>query len=87
MRFQFASLFLTSTVATVLAQRGCGAPEPSDELKDAAARFAADARIGNFQVQQALIVDTYFHVVSSGTTEAQGNVPDSKLRAQVSKGP
>lgn len=87
MRFQFASLFFASIAATALARRSCGTPEPSRELRAAAARFAADSRIRNYQAQQALIVDTYFHVVSSGTTEAQGNVPDSKLKVQVSKYP
>jgi len=85
MRFQFISFFLASIVATAFARRSCGAPEPSNELRDAAAKFAADARVGNFHSQQDLVVDTYFHVVSSGTTEAQGNVPDSKLKTQVNK--
>ena len=83
MRFQFVTLFFASLVATTLARRTCGAPEPSDELRADAARFGAEFREGGFQAQAGITVDTYFHVISSGSSEAQGNIPDSKLRQQV----
>lgn len=83
MRFQFVSFTLLSIAATALARRSCGAPEPSNELRAAAIRFANSSREGDFQAQAAIVVDTYFHVISSGSSEAQGNVPDSKLQNQV----
>lgn len=85
MRFQVATLFFASLVATAFARRSCGAPEPSNELRTAAVQFSKEASEGRFQAQAAFVVDTYFHVVSSGTTEAQGNVPDAKLKQQVRK--
>ncbi|KAF8462926.1 extracellular metalloprotease [Kalaharituber pfeilii] len=84
MRFHFATLFFASLVATAFGKRGCGAPDPSDELRAQAARFAAEAREGTVRIsQEAITVDTWFHVVSSGSSISQGNVPDSQLQAQL----
>lgn len=77
---------LLSFVATAFA-RTCGTPEPTEELiahsntimqkVKSNTTFAAEVQA------QSIVVDTYFHVIRAGTSESQGNIPDSLLQAQV----
>ena len=68
---------------------GCAAEEPSAELLAVAASMAdaeANSSVNAFsssEVAAAIEVDLYFHVVSSGSSVSQGNVPDSQLSQQV----
>ncbi|KAI5795765.1 hypothetical protein EDC01DRAFT_64031 [Geopyxis carbonaria] len=78
---------LFSLVASVVAIRKCGAPEPSKELIAANQRFAgedaANASLAGELFAQAVSVDTYFHVLRSGTSESAGNIPDADLYEQL----
>lgn len=44
---------------------------------------ANDPSVHEMAAQATLVVDTYFHVIQSGTSLAQGNIPDSQLANQV----
>lgn len=88
MRFNFATLFLATLAATATAQRKCGTQAPSEELLQQAALFEAEAESADFtgggvSTQATIVVDTWFHVVSSGSTVAQGNVAASALTQQL----
>ncbi|KAL7268762.1 hypothetical protein RUND412_008600 [Rhizina undulata] len=84
---QFRFIALLSLVTAVLAQRKCGTPEPSQEMLEASAQMARQAAEdevnGVVSFAATLTVDTYFHVLRSGTAESQGNIPDDDLYAQL----
>ncbi|KAJ2890378.1 putative metalloprotease protein [Zalerion maritima] len=66
----------------------CGAPEPTDEQISAANRFSQIEsemvrRQDNASIAATLEVETYFHVVSSSTSESDGYVSDSVLADQL----
>ncbi|CAE6410890.1 unnamed protein product [Rhizoctonia solani] len=72
-----AAPYHNHTVASI-----CGS-EPSAEFVAAAeAHFAAN-KISPKAGAKATI-NVYWHVVQNGTTRAQGNVPDSQIRASIS---
>ena len=87
MRFQLASFLIASLSATALGRK-CGTESPSEALKSQAVKFAAEALANpQFAIEQAaatISVNTYFHVISSGSSPSQGNIPDSQLTQQVS---
>lgn len=69
------------------AARQCGTPEPSVEHRRMSAKMALEAAndpsVHSMAAQATLVIDTYFHVIQSGTSLAQGNIPDSQLANQV----
>lgn len=89
------SIALLAFATAAVAQRKCGAPAPTEELIDAAvedtkAQLAAlkanggvSAFSGEVSAQATIYIDTWFHVLRSGTTEALGNIPQSKLDQQL----
>lgn len=96
-KLNFAALLALAAAAT--AQRKCGAPAPTEDLveaaiedtkaqlaalknKDSVSAFSALAA-DTVKAQATIYVDTWFHVLRSGTTEAQGNIPESKLNQQL----
>jgi len=64
----------------------CGAPEPGAAIKAVAkaqvAKYLADQAAGVAQKRSEIVVDTWFHVLRSGNTTLQGNVPDEQIQAQ-----
>lgn len=88
-----SSIAFLAFIGAAYAQRKCGAPAPTEELVDAAvedtkaqlAALKANGGVSTFAAaaQATIQVDTWFHVLRSGTTEAQGNIPQSKLDQQV----
>ncbi|RPA78483.1 zincin [Ascobolus immersus RN42] len=77
-----------------MAQRKCGAPAPTEELIEAAkedtrAQLALIKAKGgaittaDVKAKAIIYVDTWFHVLRSGTGATQGNIPDSQLQQQL----
>lgn len=63
--------------------RVCGTPEPT--LNEVMETMKVDQRLGDNPASRAKIVeiDTYVHVIRSGTAVSQGNIPDSMIETQM----
>ncbi|KAI1912213.1 low affinity high capacity ammonium permease [Ophidiomyces ophidiicola] len=63
--------------------RTCGTV-PTAEFMSITADFAAQEAKDGFTASNAMVtIDTYVHVVSSGSSPAQGNVPDRMVQDQI----
>lgn len=84
MQLKFSVIFALLAVA---AARKCGTPEPTKEQLNASAEMALqasnDASINEYAAAATLTINTYFHVLRSGTATSQGNIPDAQLYDQV----
>lgn len=84
MRFGLSIIFSLLAVASA---RKCDTPEPTKEQLQASsemARQAAEnASVGEFAAAATVTINTYFHVLRSGTSASQGNIPDAQLQDQV----
>lgn len=84
MQIGFSVIFALFAAA---AARKCGTPLPTEEQLRVSAHMAFEAAndpsVDELAAQANLVVDTYFHVIRKGNTLAQGNVPDSQLKAQA----
>ncbi|KAF3919519.1 Ulilysin [Dactylellina cionopaga] len=83
-----ASLILMPLLAVAAAaQRKCGSTKVPGALKEQARAFQrANARsswVSASAANRTLTVETYFHVIASDETEANGMVPDDKLQKQL----
>jgi hypothetical protein len=70
----------------------CGAPPASESFKAAHAMYAnastpsgitARASKPYVAFKPTVTINTYVHVIYSGSSTAAGNIPDKKIRAQV----
>ncbi|KAH8587114.1 hypothetical protein B0O99DRAFT_584917 [Bisporella sp. PMI_857] len=65
----------------------CATSEPKPDLvathSNQSAIDAANRLNGVEATIEKHTVDTYIHIISSGKNESQGNIPDSKLKAQI----
>lgn len=84
MKLGFSAIFMLLAVAVA---RKCGTPEPTKEQLQVSAEMALQAAQDNsvnaFAAAATLTVNVYFHVLRSGTSASQGNIPDSQLQDQV----
>lgn len=84
MQIGFSVIFALFAAA---AARKCGTPEPTVEHLKMSAQMALesanDPLVHEMAAAATLVVDTYFHVIQSGSSLAQGNIPDSQLASQV----
>jgi hypothetical protein len=79
----FSSTILMSFAAIVAAF--CGAPPSSQELRAAHAAFAQPNASTGIAVRdfKNVVIDTYAHVISSGSLEKDGNIPQEMVTKQV----
>jgi hypothetical protein len=67
-------------------QRGvrCATPAPGKAEREAVERAVADARLmGSDAATAAVSIPVRFHVIRSGNSVSQGNIPESMLDAQI----
>ncbi|KAF3925826.1 Ulilysin [Dactylellina cionopaga] len=79
---------LLPLLALVVDAQRCGNEVVPSSVQAAARYFAkmdklADARTIQSVAERSLVIDTYFHIISSDNTEANGNLPDDKVQAQL----
>ncbi|KAF9471844.1 metalloprotease [Pholiota conissans] len=83
----FTLLLAASSVfgATTVVGRGCASTPSDAEVRIAEAKFKTEqvAPI-TAATAAAKTISVYFHVVSSGSSPSQGNVPDSQIANQIS---
>ena len=80
----FFSALLVAALATLSsAARKCGTEEPGRALIAEHNAVMANSPAPDSFTAQAIVVPTVFHVLRTGTTEAQGNIPDAKLYSQL----
>ncbi|RXW25827.1 hypothetical protein EST38_g43 [Candolleomyces aberdarensis] len=80
----FAIAAVLAAASLVNGQRGCGTSISASQIKAAEAHFAANQVVPTESFAGlAPTVSVHFHVVTAGTTLAQGNVPDSQIQAQI----
>jgi len=79
------SIFSVIAMASFATARKCGTEEPSQELikANAAVIAAHGSEFSAAKIAEPIVVDTYFHILRSGESEAQGNIPDAKLYDQL----
>ncbi|EPS35083.1 hypothetical protein H072_11558 [Dactylellina haptotyla CBS 200.50] len=75
-------------LALVVDARKCGNENIPSGVQAAANYFAkmdklADARTIQAVAERTLVIDTYFHIISSDSTEAGGNLPQNKVDDQL----
>ena len=75
-------------LALVVDARRCGNEFVPASVQMAARYFdrqdkIADARTIQETAARTLVIDTYFHIIASDTTEAGGYLPQDKVTAQV----
>lgn len=82
MKFGFSVVF---SLLAVVSARKCGTPEPTKEQLQVSAQMAIEAleSPNSFSAAAVVTIPTYFHVLRSGTSVSQGNIPDSALQEQV----
>lgn len=61
----------------------CGTPDPSPERLRSIEAAMLGARLRNQKAVSGGVIDVYFHVIRSGTSVSQGNLPDSQIRDQI----
>ena len=61
----------------------CGTPDPSPERLRSIEAALLGARLRNQKAVSGGVIDVYFHVIRSGTSVSQGNIPDSQIRDQI----
>jgi hypothetical protein len=86
----FKMQFRTFTVSAILAaatlvngQRGCGTSITKAQIQAAEADFSANAVTPSGFSAQAPTVRVHYHVISAGSSLAQGNVPATQIQAQI----
>ncbi|RPB03283.1 hypothetical protein L873DRAFT_1787093 [Choiromyces venosus 120613-1] len=83
MKFSFSLIFSLVALATA---RECGTLEPSLEMLEVSKKFAqeaAEAEVNGQLIAAAVVtIPVWFHVLRSGTSVSQGNIPRSQLTAQ-----
>lgn len=85
---QIRSLLLAGVAASgALAERICGAPEPSAEQLAIANSFAVQEAMalaaGNLTERATITVNTYFHVLASSTSVSGGYLSASTIASQL----
>ncbi|RPB13711.1 extracellular metalloprotease [Morchella conica CCBAS932] len=82
MKFGFSVVF---SLLAVVSARKCGTPEPTKEQLQVSAQMAIEAleSPNSFSAAAVVTIPTYFHVLRSGTSVSQGNIPDSALQEQL----
>ncbi|KAH6879357.1 metalloprotease [Coprinopsis sp. MPI-PUGE-AT-0042] len=86
MRFGILSVGFIYAVTFVAAQRTCGSDLSAAQVKVAEADFQSKKGLSILSEGasiQAATVDVYYHVIQSGTSRAQGNVPQSQVTQQI----
>jgi len=72
---------LPDEIATRPHVRGCGTPAPTDqEIADA---MQLDTLRASALPPGSVTIPVWFHVIRSGTTVSQGNVPGSRINQQI----
>ncbi|KAA8911394.1 metalloprotease 1 precursor [Sphaerosporella brunnea] len=85
MKFSILFVLAAATFAAAMKSR-CSTQEPSAEFiaQNNAIMASSAISLADFQSQAILTVPVWFHVLRSGLSVSQGNIPDSALQAQLS---
>lgn len=82
----FAALpVVLGLIASVSAR--CGTPKPSDEMKALHATYRANeiSSAGNRVLRDSAgyVIDTYIHIITAGSSQADGYVSEAQMNKQV----